>query len=130
MKKHICKRNRSCLCSLQALEPDEQCPIHGGGEWPPRCVECGKFLAHKLKIVGVAIQQPGVLWFEMKPKRHHDVIRWAADHGSNIPVIGIQGFILSDGTFVDRIEGARIALESGQITKLNWPPELYSEDLW
>ena len=42
----------------------------------------------------------------------------------------VQGFLLSDGSFVDRIEGAKIAIESGQILKLNWPPNLYSEDLW
>jgi hypothetical protein len=27
-----------------ALEPDERCPVHGPGEFPPRCAECGRFL--------------------------------------------------------------------------------------
>jgi len=41
-----------------------------------------------------------------------------------------QGFITHDGVFVNRIEGARIAIAAGQIDELQWPPNLYSEDLW
>lgn len=41
-----------------------------------------------------------------------------------------QGFITHDGAFVGRVEAASIALECGQIERLNWPPNLYSEDLW
>ncbi len=41
---HVCHKSRTCCCSLTALEPDEDCPIHGGGEFPPRCAVCGKFL--------------------------------------------------------------------------------------
>ena len=41
-----------------------------------------------------------------------------------------QGFILQDETFVDREEAGRIALKAGQISKLNWGVQLYSEDLW
>lgn len=42
-----------------------------------------------------------------------------------------QGFLTTKGRFVDRIEGARIALETGQIKALQWPEygELFSEDL-
>lgn len=29
------------------MEPDEECPIHGAGEWPPRCCICGRFLKRK-----------------------------------------------------------------------------------
>lgn len=32
------------MCSIQALEPDEECPVHGIGEWPPRCVYCGQYM--------------------------------------------------------------------------------------
>lgn len=42
----------------------------------------------------------------------------------------VQGFVTSTGRFVDRIEGAELAIKAGQIEKLNWPPQLYSEDLW
>lgn len=42
----------------------------------------------------------------------------------------IQGFLTTKNRFVDRFEGAKIALESGQIEKLNYGNRLYSEDLW
>lgn len=41
-----------------------------------------------------------------------------------------QGFITHDGRYVGRKEAAKIAIREGQIEKLNWPPQLYSEDLW
>jgi hypothetical protein len=44
-KAHECREDDTCSCSVQALEPNGACPIHGGGVWPPRCGECGKFLA-------------------------------------------------------------------------------------
>ena len=43
-KRHQCRRSRTCCCSSQALEPDDECPIHGAGEWPPRCCVCGRFM--------------------------------------------------------------------------------------
>jgi hypothetical protein len=44
MSDHEHKRPRTCRCSIQGLEPNEDCPIHGFGEWPPRCEACGKFM--------------------------------------------------------------------------------------
>ncbi len=44
MKPHICLESTSCTCSVVGLEPDETCPVHGAGEWPPRCCRCGKFM--------------------------------------------------------------------------------------
>ena len=41
---HVCKESRTCCCYQLALEPDEKCPVHGAGEWPPRCETCGKFI--------------------------------------------------------------------------------------
>lgn len=41
-----------------------------------------------------------------------------------------QGFLTSTGRFVDRIEAAQIALRSGQIERLEFGNELYSEDLY
>jgi len=38
---HVCRRSTICLCRLDALEPDEACPIHGVGE--DRC-DCGRFV--------------------------------------------------------------------------------------
>ena len=34
------------------------------------------------------------------------------------------------GVELIQVEGAEIALKSGQIDALKWPPCLYSEDLW
>jgi hypothetical protein len=41
---HTCKRNKSCTCEMWMYEPSDDCPIHMGGEWPPRCVICGRFM--------------------------------------------------------------------------------------
>ncbi len=41
---HKCKESDWCRCSSQALEPSEECPIYGVGDWPPRCCECGRFM--------------------------------------------------------------------------------------
>jgi hypothetical protein len=45
--KHEHRRPHTCACSIQALEPKETCPIHGSGDWPPRCEICGKFMKRK-----------------------------------------------------------------------------------
>ena len=29
---------------MSALEPDDNCPMHAGGEWPPRCEVCGQYV--------------------------------------------------------------------------------------
>lgn len=41
-----------------------------------------------------------------------------------------EGFLTSKNRFVDRKEGAKIALDSGQIKKLQFGKQLYSEDLY
>lgn len=46
-KKHVCHESRTCTCSIIADEPDESCPVHGAGEYPPRCCVCGCFVARK-----------------------------------------------------------------------------------
>jgi hypothetical protein len=42
----------------------------------------------------------------------------------------VQGFLTNKNRFVDRIEGADIAIKAGQIESLKWGKQLYSEDLW
>ncbi len=41
---HICRESHTCCCSVLALEPDEDCPVHAQGPWPPRCEVCGRFM--------------------------------------------------------------------------------------
>lgn len=48
-KRHAHQESRTCTCWPLALEPDEKCPRHGAGEWPPRCEMCGRFMKRKYK---------------------------------------------------------------------------------
>lgn len=57
------------------------------------------------------------------PARHHNLFALAGSPDES-------GFLLSDGTFADRVRAGKIALANGQSAGLNWGPELYSEDLW
>ena len=43
---HECKPPRTCVCYALALEPSEDCPVHGY-PWPPRCGDCGRFMLWK-----------------------------------------------------------------------------------
>ncbi len=45
-------------------------------------------------------------------------------------VHGEEGFIDHAVGFVGRVMAGQIALDAGQIEKLQWPPRLFSEDLW
>lgn len=64
-------------------------------------------------------------------KRHCNIISdMVTKHGIKPPIKGKQGFIDENGNFLDRKTAAKIAIETKQIEKLNWPPLLYSEDLW
>lgn len=44
---HFCKESSTCTCHLLASEPDEKCPVHGVGKWPPRCKYCGRFMKRR-----------------------------------------------------------------------------------
>ena len=82
-------------------------------------------------IVAAAVKLDGVVWQLPAPARHHHVL-WALDQvlpGRAIEAHD-QGFVTADGRYVDRTEGAKLALDGGQIGELRWPPSLYSEDLW
>lgn len=62
-------------------------------------------------------------------RRHSDIInKLFGQKGERIR--GIQGFVTDDGRFLDRLEAAKEALETKQISELEHPPRLYSEDLW
>jgi hypothetical protein len=84
------------------------------------------------KIVAAAVNAYGAIWSLPRPNRHHHIL-WAID-GAGLCAIApgpeAQGFLTSDGRFVNRIEGAQIAKNAEQYTALIAPPELYSEDLW
>lgn len=59
---HAHEENRTCTCDTQALEPNENCPLHGAGEYPPRCKHCGQFIKRKpLCICDVEAHEPNPL---------------------------------------------------------------------
>jgi hypothetical protein len=60
---------------------------------------------------------------------HCDIIHSLVKQGCKTPIKGQQGFLTSEGRFVDREDGKSIALASGQITK-TIGQNLTSEDLW
>lgn len=68
----------------------------------------------------------------MAPPARHCHLIWAAHAMGYKGKLSAedQAFLTSKGEFVDRREAARIALAAGQIERLHWPPDLYSEDLW
>jgi hypothetical protein len=78
-------------------------------------------------ITDAAILHDGDLWIG---RRHHEIIAQMRASGVEKPITGEQGFVNSDGAFLNRIDAAAEAIACGQIAKLNWPPRLYSEDLW
>jgi hypothetical protein len=63
---------------------------------------------------------------------HAKIIRDMVEiHGIKPPIDNKaeSGFITEEGKFVDRLTAADIAVKSGQIEELQWPPYLYSEDI-
>ncbi len=47
---HICEEGRTCTCDMIALEPSEECTVHGVGIYPPVCDECGRFMKREKRI--------------------------------------------------------------------------------
>lgn len=85
-------------------------------------------------IVRAAIKTPdGEVTSLPKPGRHFHIIRALAHVGYEIPIKGEQGFITSDGEFVDRKEAFEIATQAQQILahrKTGNLQLLFSEDVW
>ena len=50
MKEHICRQIRYCSCMSNAVDPDEDCLIHGFLRQQPRCSYCGRFLKNKPEV--------------------------------------------------------------------------------
>lgn len=82
-------------------------------------------------IVAAAIKQDGMVCSVPRPGRHSCVIRAMDTAGIRIPIVGEQGFLTSDGLFVDRRRALKIAAAAGQLTTTRERAyELFSEDLW
>jgi hypothetical protein len=53
MKTHTCSIDKTCCCSVAGFEPNEKCPKHGFGQYPPRCGKCGKFMSIGLVVKSI-----------------------------------------------------------------------------
>lgn len=62
-----------------------------------------------------------------RPHRHPDIYLDMQKQGIKI---GEQGFITSDGEFVDRRTALKIARRAGQLIAKTDLDQLYTEDLW
>lgn len=87
---------------------------------------------HLPRITGVAIRMSdGGIFSFPAPYRHHHLL-WSMSKILRMesPVIGDEGFVTSEGKFIDRVAGAELALKNGQAMRIISPPMLTSEDLW
>lgn len=66
------------------------------------------------------------------PARHYNIIKQMASEGIRISFTDdVQGFILEDGTFVDRYRAALIACKNGQCNASDlFEGKLTTQDLW
>lgn len=84
-------------------------------------------------IVAAAIKR-GTLIFT--GTRHANIIRDMVDLGvvQELPKDRVlsteQGFLTSEGRWVDRSEGMRLAVDAGQLDYREHFNDLFSEDLW
>lgn len=95
-----------------------------------------------VQIVAVALLIDGLIISKPRPARHGDLIYPYADRTGYIVQPEEQGFLTSDGEFVDRKLAYTLAYLSGQLHaknpgkikpwfKLGEPgPDLFSEDIW
>ncbi|NIT79536.1 MAG: hypothetical protein GWO44_22245 [Thermoplasmata archaeon] len=82
-------------------------------------------------MAAALLLEDGFIFTQPPPARHHTLVhRFCRITGRPFTSLDSQGFLLSTGTFAERELAARVALASGQLDRLNHPPNLYSEDLW
>jgi len=63
--------------------------------------------------------------------RHHTVMHVLHARGIDVKDVTSQGFITSEGRWVDRYEGCKIARAANQIKQKTGPDDmLFSEDMW
>lgn len=88
-------------------------------------------------IVGVANKEmvTGLMWVGMAPQRHHHLLDYAWEYGSDSSMTGntSQGFVDNHGRFLDRYEAFELAKSNGQFKRKDPADKLeklFSEDLW
>lgn len=83
-----------------------------------------------MTITGVAIKRGTRIYVLPRPKRHHDVIRFLASTGMDLPISGEQGFFDDELGFLNREEALSRAKKNGQYIGSGTSGHLFSEDLW
>lgn len=83
-------------------------------------------------IVAAAIQYEGVTISLPKPARHAQVMHSCEAFMKDMQIgASCQGFLTSEGRFVNRVQARHIAFIAGQEPKsTGGDRDLYSEDLW
>jgi len=84
-------------------------------------------------IVAAACQVEGLTFSLPKPARHGQVLH--SMQNAHLPQYAItsccQGFLTSEGRFVNRVQGRQLAIMAGQNPKTSGNTiDLFSEDLW
>ena len=80
------------------------------------------------EIVAAAVQYRGLTISLPRPNRHHHILHLLP---MRIALTCSQGFIDSNGDFLDRKQAKLRVKETGQPTIADHQPrELFSEDLW
>lgn len=113
-------------------------------EWLPRLIT---YYPHRYSIgetidlwplIGKPVYQAAIIGYDgevytaPRPARHHTLIsRMAKSLSHPIPITGKQGFILEDGTFLDRRMSKLHAIANHQLLdRASLSNELFSEDVW
>src|SRR5689334_11595213 len=84
------------------------------------------------RIVAAAVYYLGVTYSVPRPGRHGEVIHLMSNRGLKGEFCREQGFLTSEGRFVDRYLGFSIAWKAKQLLTESGlsPPMLTSEDVW
>jgi hypothetical protein len=83
------------------------------------------------EILGAAIRlADGKIFYSAPPARHPSIILLCQNQGASL-VGSTQGFLTTDGDFVDRKEAWTVAERAGQLLPVpHQVGTLYSEDVW
>lgn len=88
------------------------------------------------RIIAAAVEVEGITFSLPKPARHAQVLHSmdAAGFSEEMIAMACQGFLTSEGRFVNRVLARQIAYRAGQEQlrpeKERHQRDLYSEDLW
>lgn len=88
-------------------------------------------IGNKVEMAAI-IGEDGKVYSLPRPNRHHNIIfHLAKDLKHSTPIKGEQGFVLTDGTFVDRKTAKLHAIANNQLLETASRSELlFSECMW